>query len=289
MGATALGYTGYLHALEYARDPHAGPPGGRKGPGGAAGADRRARRRAADAAGREVLRRGRAGAGPVLRAAGRRGADRRDAERPRPGAPAAGAAHPDRQGLAVAVGPGRQRPRDPGARRLRLHPRLPGRAVLPRQPAQPDPRGHPRHPGAGPARPQGRHAGRRAGWRCSARRSPPRRRGPPAPSGPASPPTLDAAVARLGAVTATLWGAGDPDGHAGQRARLPGGRRAPRGRAGCGWSRRWRRPTPTATSTRASGRRPGTSGGGSCRACTTASTCSESLDRTVLDTPPSWL
>jgi butyryl-CoA dehydrogenase len=34
------------------------------------------------------------------------------------------------------------------ARRLRLHARLPGRAVLARQPPQHDPRGHARHPGA---------------------------------------------------------------------------------------------------------------------------------------------
>ena len=69
---------------------------------------------------------------------------------------AAGRADPDRQELAVPVVPGRQRPGDPGARRLRLRPRLPGRAVLPGQPAEPDPRGHPRHPGPRPARPQGR-------------------------------------------------------------------------------------------------------------------------------------
>ena len=37
-------------------------------------------------------------------------------------------------------------------RRLRLHARLPGRAVLARQPPEHDPRGHARHPGARPAR-----------------------------------------------------------------------------------------------------------------------------------------
>ena len=70
-----------------------------KDPVRAAGADHRARRRPPDAAGREVLRRGRAGARAVLRPAGRRGADRRDAEDERaPRAPAARHAHPDREG-----------------------------------------------------------------------------------------------------------------------------------------------------------------------------------------------
>ncbi len=110
-------------------------------------------------------------------------------------APAARRAHPDRQELAVAVVPGRQRPRHPGARRLRLHPRLPGRAVLPRQPAQPDPRGHPRHPGARPARPQGRDARRRRAGAAG--------RGPcgrtaarAAATTRSSPPALDAALDR---------------------------------------------------------------------------------------------
>ncbi len=44
---------------------------------------------------------------------------------------------PDREELAVAVVPGGQQPRHPGARRLRLHPRVRRRAVLPRQPPQP--------------------------------------------------------------------------------------------------------------------------------------------------------
>ena len=163
MGAAALGYTGYLHALDYARDPHPGPPGRR------ARTPPRRRCRSSSTptcAGccwpQKSYVGGRAGARPVLRPAGRRGADRRaDAEDASQRAPAAGHAHPDREELAVAVVPGGQRPRHPGARRLRLHPRLRRRAVLPRQPAQPDPRGHPRHPGAGPARPQGGHAGRR--------------------------------------------------------------------------------------------------------------------------------
>ncbi len=79
LGATALGYTGYLHVarLRARTRPQGRPVGRRKDPGRPAGPDHRARRRAADAAGAEGLRRGRARAGPVLRAAGRRGARRR--------------------------------------------------------------------------------------------------------------------------------------------------------------------------------------------------------------------
>ena len=62
MGAVALGYTGYLMSLDYARDRPQGRPPQRQGPGRAAGADHRARRRAPHAAGAEGLRRGRAGA-----------------------------------------------------------------------------------------------------------------------------------------------------------------------------------------------------------------------------------
>jgi butyryl-CoA dehydrogenase len=69
---------------------------------------------------------------------------------------AAGGADADRQELAQRVVPGRQFAGDPGARRLRLHARLPGRAVLARPAPEHDPRGHARHPGAGPAGPQGR-------------------------------------------------------------------------------------------------------------------------------------
>ena len=159
LGATVLGYTGYLHALDYARTRTQGRPAGAKDPASPQvpiieHADVRRMLLA-----QKSYVEGGAGARPLLRAAGRRGADRATTEaRARRRAPAARHAHADRQELAVAVVPGRQRPRDPGARRLRLHPRLPGRAVLPRQPAQPDPRGHARHPGARPARPQGRDA-----------------------------------------------------------------------------------------------------------------------------------
>ena len=76
-------------------------------------------------------------------------------------APAARSADADRQELAERVVPGSEQPGDPGARRLRLHARLSGRAVLARQPPEHDPRGHARHPGARPARPQGRDGRRR--------------------------------------------------------------------------------------------------------------------------------
>ena len=71
---------------------------------------------------------------------------------------AAGGADADRQELAQRMVPGGEQPGDPGARRLRLHPRLRGRTVLARQPPEHDPRGHARHPGPGPAGPQGADA-----------------------------------------------------------------------------------------------------------------------------------
>ena len=55
------------------------------------------------------------------------------------GRDAARGADADRQELAERVVPRSEQPRDPGARRLRLHARLPGRAVLARQPPQHDP------------------------------------------------------------------------------------------------------------------------------------------------------
>ena len=156
LGATALGYTGYLHALDYARTRPQGRPVGDRDASQPQLADHRASGRPAHAAGPEGLCRRRIGARAVLLQAGRRSAHRR-APRPTAIAPALllDVLTPIAKSLAVPVVPGRQRPGDPGARRLRLRPRLPGRAVLPGQPAEPDPRGHPRHPGAGPARPQG--------------------------------------------------------------------------------------------------------------------------------------
>ena len=106
--------------------------------------------------------------------------------------------HPDRQELALAVVPGRQRPGHPGARRRRLHPGPRRRAALPRQPAQPDPRGHPRHPGAGPPRSQGADGRRRravparrpdARDRAPGRRHRGRRRGAGTPSSSRPLPT----------------------------------------------------------------------------------------------------
>ena len=87
-------------------------------------------------------------------------------------------------------------------------------------------------------------------------------RGPPGTEWAGFAADLDAAVARLGAVTATLWGAGDPDRDAGQRPRLPGGGRPPRRRLALAGAGAGHRRVATATSTRASGRRPATSGVG---------------------------
>ena len=106
------------------------------------------------------------------------------------------------------------------------------RAVLPGQPAQPDPRGHPRHPGAGPARPQGRRRRRR---RPSAAPGPDRARRCDRVTG------LDGACRRAaqdGRARSPTAGAHDGHalgdrrsrGRAGQRHGLPGGRRPPRGR-----------------------------------------------------------
>ena len=163
LGAVMLGFAGYEAALDYARSRAAGPADRRRrqGPGAAAGADHRARRRQAHAAGAEELRRRRAGAGAVLRAAGRRAAHRRrrgGATRPRllleVLTPIAKSWPSEwcleANSLAIQV-----------HRRLRLHARLPGRAVLARQPPEHDPRRHARHPGAGPAGPQGGDGRRR--------------------------------------------------------------------------------------------------------------------------------
>ena len=102
------------------------------------------------------------------------------------------------------------RPRHPGARRLRLHPRVPRRAVLPRQPAQPDPRGHARHPGPRPARPQGRRCRAAPDSRCSPVMTETIERA--AKEGGASAElgvSLKAVLDRVVEVTAALWSAGD--------------------------------------------------------------------------------
>ena len=253
--------------------PHAGPAGGRQGPGSAAGADHRARRRAPDAAGREVLRRGRSRARPVLRAAGRRGADRRDRGRPRPG-----------RTCCSTCSPRSRRPgRRSGARSPTTSPsRCTAATATPattRSSSSTATTGSTRSTRA----PTGIQAldllgrkvvmqggaglallgetiaattARAAGTEWAGVRRRPRRRRRPAGRG-----HRDAV------------GRGRPRGHAGQRARLPGGGRPPRRRLAVAGAGAGRRATPAATSTRASGRRPGTSGAGSCRGCTTASTC----------------
>ncbi len=108
--------------------------------------------------------------------------------------------------------PGGEQPGDPGAGRLRLHARLPGRAVLARQPPEHDPRRHARHPGARPAR--------AARWRCTAARA---WRCWPRASSSASTvrralPTLaeyanalGAALERVGAATKPAWATGNPE------------------------------------------------------------------------------
>ncbi len=107
---------------------------------------------------------------------------------------------------------------------------LPGRAVLARQPAQPDPRGHPRRPGDRPARTQGRHG---------------RRRRPGAPTGdhagdggPRRRHPLAGGARRGARGVAAADRDDDQDaarhgrrrGHPGQRECLPRGGRARRGR-----------------------------------------------------------
>ena len=108
--------------------------------------------------------------------------------------------------------PGSQQPGDPGARRLRLHARLPGRAVLARQPPEHDPRGHARHPGARPAGPQGGD-GRRPGLQLLAARDQrddrARRSQRRALAEHAN--ALAGALQQLGAATKAAWATGDPD------------------------------------------------------------------------------
>ena len=161
MGAVALGYTGYLKSLEYARERPQGRPVTAKDPstpqvpiidhpdvkrmllaqksyveGALALALYCAR--LIDLAAQHRLRRGTRYHDVAAR-------------------------HLDsgRQELAVAMVSGSQQPGDPGARRLRLHPRVRRRTALSRQPAQPHPRGHARHSEPGPVGPQSNPAQRR--------------------------------------------------------------------------------------------------------------------------------
>ena len=114
-----------------------------------------------------------------------------------------------------------------------------------------------------------------------------RRRGRPAPSGPASPPTSTPRSPGCGAVDRDAVGRRRPGGDAGQRARLPGGRRAPRGRlavagAGAGRARPDRRLLR------------GQAAGGALLLPLRAAAhrpqfdLLESLDRTTLDMRPDW-
>ena len=168
LGATMLGFAGYEASLDYAKNRPQGRP---IGPGGKDPPSRRcassstptssaccSRRRAtAKARWRSSC------TAPVLSTNCRPVTGAGQGAR----ASAARSADADRQELAERVVPGSEQPGDPGARRLRLHARLSGRAVLARQPPQHDPRGHARHPGARSARPQGGDE-RRRGARAAA-------------------------------------------------------------------------------------------------------------------------
>ena len=89
LGATALGYTGFLEVARIRAQSAAGPTAHREGRRHPADPDRRARGRAPDAARAEVLRGGRARAQPVLRPPGRPAAHRRIGFRARRGDAAA--------------------------------------------------------------------------------------------------------------------------------------------------------------------------------------------------------
>ena len=122
----------------------------RRDPRDAAGADHRARRRAAHAAAPEGDRRGRALRWCVATA---RYADlaahARDADERRARAAAARSADADRQVVPRRARLRVERARRADPRRLRLHERVPARGVAARPEAQQHPRGHDRHPGDG--------------------------------------------------------------------------------------------------------------------------------------------
>ena len=180
MGAVALGYTGYLKSLEYARERPQGRP--RDWP-------RTRRRRRCRSSSMPTSseccwrrrRMSRAGWRCCCTAPGSSTCSTAPSPTRSGDSVDAAARHPDagRQELAVAVVPGGQQPRHPGARRLRLHPRVRRRTALPRQPAQPDPRGHPRHPEPGPVGPQGNPTRRRQPGRARRCDRPRRLRRPP--------------------------------------------------------------------------------------------------------------
>ena len=274
-GAVALGYTGYLHALDYARGRTQGRPL----------RTRTLRPHPCRWSSTPTYDACCWPRSPTSRAAWRWSCSARaSSTSPGPlrslrsrsgGRAAAGPAHPDREVLAVPVVPGRQRPRDPGARRLRLHPRLPGRAVLPGQPAEPDPRGHARHPGARPARPQGRRARRRRARSCSAQRLRATTRAATGAGGEAASYAVAArrGLGRRAARDGGPVGEGRPGAGAGQRQRLPRGARARGGGLALAGPDRARSATRPAGSTTASARRPATSSPSSCRPSLRSSRC----------------
>ena len=211
------------------------------------------------------------------------------ADGPGPGAPAARHAHADRQGLAVAVGAGRPTTWPSRCTAATATP------ATTRSSSSTGTTGSTRSTRARTASRRSTCSAARscmqggAGLALLARRSPRRRRGPRAPSGRGSPPTSTPRVARLGAVTATLWGAGDPDvtlanshvyleaaGHVvvawlwleQALATGDGHERLLRGQAR---------------------RRPATSGAGSCRASPPRSTCSSRWTARSWTRPAAWL
>ena len=153
MGATMLGYAGYQYSLHYAQ-PATGAACQRARFQHAAGADHPACRRAPHVADQKAYVEGALALSFTARRWSTISPPRATKHAGQCPA-AAGPADADRQSLAVALLPDRQQAGDPDSRRLRLYPRLSGRAILPRQPAEPDPRRHQRHPGAGSAGAQG--------------------------------------------------------------------------------------------------------------------------------------
>ncbi len=154
MNAVALGYAAYMRGTCLRARAPAGPAADAQGPDVAAGRHPASRRRAPDAAGAEILGRGRTRARALLCRLRTTSAARPTTARQARLHWPARAADADREVVAVGVLPRGQQAGDPGARRLRLHARLPGRAPVSRQPAEPHPRGHARHPRARPARSQ---------------------------------------------------------------------------------------------------------------------------------------
>ena len=163
LGATMLGYAGYEASLDYAKTRPQGRP---IGPGGKDAAQPQVPIiEHADVKRMLLAQKSYCEGALALELYCARLVDELhtgdEAAKARRARAAARSADADRQELAERVVPRGEQPGDPGARRLRLHARLSGRAVLARQPPQHDPRGHARHPGARPARPQGRDGRRR--------------------------------------------------------------------------------------------------------------------------------